>query len=392
MRIQFSETIDIFDEFMYPTFYSYKAEVNGKEELYLSLFAYFDKKNEKDYFLNVPISRKRYSQLINAKVEIRSLFLNNRNKFFTEDSPEKMSIIKPVHLDINISDYLPEEHLFLLKSNDEFSIIDLEEINDELDNEKNIHELFELNIGKQLSNQEYEEKEGLMIAFSNNDHLIKAESLGTLIKKTSELFNKISDNLLRLNVVKPFESSFGISMEIDSTTLNIANNNFYVNRFFNLFNFVSKTKGDKIFNDFIAMYTTKEKEELLNILEELINNNIEMKSIYYNKNKERSNYKTSIIKPELAEKFMSSVNITKETKKNLYLKNAYIYKIDVKNNSFGILIDDIIYTGKLGKSLQNKEQTQFIVPSKKDIVLTEIFEKDEFTNKKKTSYVFESLN
>lgn len=392
MRIQFSETIDIFDEFMYPTFYSYKAEVNGKEELYLSLFAYFDKKNEKDYFLNVPISRKRYSQLINAKVEIRSLFLNNRNKFFTEDSPEKMSIIKPVHLDINISDYLPEEHLFLLKSNDEFSIIDLEEINDELDNEKNIHELFELNIGKQLSNQEYEEKEGLMIAFSNNYHLIKAESLGTLIKKTSELFNKISDNLLRLNVVKPFESSFGISMEIDSTTLNIANNNFYVNRFFNLFNFVSKTKGDKIFNDFIAMYTTKEKEELLNILEELINNNIEMKSIYYNKNKERSNYKTSIIKPELAEKFMSSVNITKETKKNLYLKNAYIYKIDVKNNSFGILIDDIIYTGKLGKSLQNKEQTQFIVPSKKDIVLTEIFEKDEFTNKKKTSYVFESLN
>ncbi|WP_315976182.1 DUF6575 domain-containing protein [Mammaliicoccus sciuri] len=380
MRIQFSEIIDIFDEFMYPTFYSYKAEMNGKKLLYLSLFAYFDKEKGKDYFLNVPVSKKMYTQLIEARVEIRSLFLNNKNKFFTENSPEKIHFIEPVHLDINANDYLPEQSLFLLK------------FNDELENEENIHDLFKQNIGKQLYNKEYDKKEGLMIAFSNNDHLIRADTLGTLIKQTSELFNKISDNLLSLNVVKPFESSFGISMEIDSETLNINNNDFYINRFLNLFNLVSKSREDENFNDIISMYTTKEKEKLIGIFEELISNNVEMKSIYYNKNKKENNYKGNIINLESAKKFMSSVNTTKETKKKIYLKDAYIYKIDVKNNSFGILIKDIIYTGKLSISLQDKEQTQFTVPSVKNVVLTEIIKTDEFTNKEKISYVFESLN
>ncbi|HCD4029709.1 TPA: hypothetical protein NBP37_002040, partial [Staphylococcus aureus] len=81
-----------------------------------------------------------------------------------------------------------------------------------------------------------------------------------------------------------------------------------------------------------------------------------------------------------------------ETKETLNINNATIYKIDVKNNSFGVIIDNDIYTGKLGESLQDKEETQFTVPSEKNVVLTQIFKKDEFTKKERKHYILESIN
>ena len=129
------------------------------------------------------------------------------------------------------------------------------------------------------------------------------------------------------------------------------------------------------------MYSTKEKDELLNILNELSSNNIEMKSMYYNNIKEI--YKGSILKPSEAKNFINSIYNTIETKKILNIENATIYKIDVKNNSFGVIIDNDIYTGKLGKvyKIKNKHNLQFL---QKNIVLTQIFKKDEFTKKKES--------
>lgn len=390
MAIVFSKLIDIFDEFMYPTFFSYKANVDGETKLFITIFAYYEENSRKDYFFNVPVSKKKYAQLIHGKIEIRSLFVNNKNGFFTEGSPENVVTIEPVHLDINTRDYLPEKNLFLVYDDNEFLIVDIEDMNSELDNSDAVDKLFDLNIGKQINSSEYNNKEGLMIAFSNDNQIIKADSLGVLITKTSELFNKISDNLLNLNVVKPFESSFGISLEFDSLNLDINDNNIYIDKFLNLLNFVSNDKKDEFFSEFLGMYSTKEKDELLNILNELSSNNIEMKSMYYNNIKEI--YKGSILKPSEAKNFINSIYNTIETKKILNIENATIYKIDVKNNSFGVIIDNDIYTGKLGKSLQNKEQTQFTVPSKKNIVLTQIFKKDEFTKKERKHYILESMN
>lgn len=390
MAIVFSKLIDVFDEFMYPTFFSYEANVGGETKLFITIFAYYDENSRKDYFFNVPVNKKNYAQLIHGKIEIRSLFVNNKNGFFTEGSPENVVTIEPIPLNFNTLDYLPEKNLFMVYDDSEFLIVDLDDMNSELDNRETVDKLFDLNIGKQINSSEYHNKEGLMIAFSNDNQIIKADSLGVLITKTSELFNKISDNLLNLNVVKPFESSFGISLEFDSLNLDINDNDIYIDKFLNLLNFVSNDKKDEIFSEFLGMYSTKEKDELLNILNELSSNNIEMKSMYYNNIKEI--YKGSILKPLEAKDFINNIYNTIETKKILNIENATIYKIDVKNNSFGVIIDNDIYTGKLGGNLQNKEQTQFTVPSEKNIVLTQIFKKDEFTKKEKKHYILESMN
>lgn len=390
MTIVFSKLIDVFDEFMYPTFFSYEARVGGKTKTFITIFAYYDENSRKDFFFNVPVNKKKYEQLINGEIEIRSLFVNNKEGFFTEGSPGNVAVIEPILLDDNTVDYLPEKNLFMVYDDEEFLIVDIEEINSELDNSETVDTLFDLNIGKQINSSEYNNKEGLMIAFSNDNQIIKADSLGVLITKTSELFNKISNNLLNLNVVKPFESSFGISLEFDSLILDINDNEIYINKFLNLLNFVSNDKKDEFFSEFLGMYSIKEKDEFLNILNELSTNNIEMKSMYYNNIKEI--YKGSILKPSEAKSFINKVYNTIETKETLNIENATIYKIDVKNNSFGVIIDNEIYTGKLGESLQNKEETQFTVPSEKNIVLTQIFKKDEFTKKERKHYILESMN
>ncbi|HGX0910326.1 TPA: DUF6575 domain-containing protein [Staphylococcus aureus] len=389
MTIVFSKLIDVFDEFMYPTFFSYEAIVGEKTKIFITLFAYYDENSRKDYFFNVPVNKKKYEQLINGEIEIRSLFVNNKDGFFTEGSPESVAIIEPIHLNVNTVDYLPEKNLFMVYD-DEFLIVDIEEMNSELDNSETVEKLFDLNIGKQINSSEYNNKEGLMIAFSNDNQIIKADSLGVLITKTSELFNKISNNLLNLNVVKPFESSFGISLEFDSLNLDINDNEIYINKFLNLLNFVSNDKKEDFFNEFLGLYSIKEKDEFLNILNELSSNDIEMKSMYYNNI--NGIYKGSILKPSEAKKFINRVYNTTETKETLNINNATIYKIDVKNNSFGVIIDNDIYTGKLGESLQDKEETQFTVPLEKNVVLTQIFKKDEFTKKERKHYILESIN
>ena len=50
MAIVFSKLIDIFDEFMYPTFFSYEANVDGETKLFITIFAYYEENSRKDYF------------------------------------------------------------------------------------------------------------------------------------------------------------------------------------------------------------------------------------------------------------------------------------------------------------------------------------------------------
>ncbi|WRN76645.1 hypothetical protein T9H88_09160 [Staphylococcus aureus] len=134
----------------------------------------------------MPVNKKKYEQLINGEIEIRSLFVNNKDGFFTEGSPESVAIIEPIHLNVNTVDYLPEK-IYSWYMMNEFLIVDIEEMNSELDNSETVEKLFDLNIGKQINSSEYNNKEGLMIAFSNDNQIIKADSLGVLITKTSEI-------------------------------------------------------------------------------------------------------------------------------------------------------------------------------------------------------------
>ncbi|RYS16176.1 hypothetical protein DLS48_13595, partial [Staphylococcus pseudintermedius] len=133
MTIVFSKLIDVFDEFMYPTFFSYEARVDGKTKIFLTLFAYYDENSRKDYFFNVSVNKKKYEQLINGEIEIRSLFVNNKGGFFTEGSPGSVATIEPIHLNVNTVDYLPEKNLFMVYDDNEFLIVDIEEMNCELD-------------------------------------------------------------------------------------------------------------------------------------------------------------------------------------------------------------------------------------------------------------------
>ncbi|WRN75567.1 hypothetical protein T8833_09175 [Staphylococcus aureus] len=59
-------------------------------------------------------------------------------------------------------------------------IVNIEEMNSELDNSETVEKLFDLNIGKQINSSEYNNKEGLMIAFSNDNQIIKADSFRSI--------------------------------------------------------------------------------------------------------------------------------------------------------------------------------------------------------------------
>ncbi|WRN00771.1 hypothetical protein UM598_06005 [Staphylococcus aureus] len=63
MTIVFSKLIDVFDEFMYPTFFSYEAIVGEKTKIFITLFAYYDENSRKDYFFNVPVNKRNMNNL-----------------------------------------------------------------------------------------------------------------------------------------------------------------------------------------------------------------------------------------------------------------------------------------------------------------------------------------
>lgn len=70
MAIVFSKLIDIFDEFMYPTFFSYEANVDGETKLFITIFAYYEENSRKDYFFNVPVNKKNIHSLYMVKLKL----------------------------------------------------------------------------------------------------------------------------------------------------------------------------------------------------------------------------------------------------------------------------------------------------------------------------------
>lgn len=400
MEMKFIQTLEIFEELFYPTFYSYKIKIGEKEQYVLTTFAHYDEENDTDYFYNAYISKDIHKKLKKGKKEIREIFKKSiKENFFTMDSPENTEIIKPVNLNIEIEEVLPDAGLYVSKVDGEYQIIDFEEIKKSFNlNEVNLkNNLFETKpkIEEQIKSlvESGNSHKGVVIAFGNDKETFVLNVIGKLMSVTGDLFRKVSDNQLKLEVLSPFKSSFGISMNISSNSgLNLESDNDEINKFMMLLNMVSNTE---LFNEeLIALYQKTEREKLSSLLKLITENKIEMNTAYfkYDENKkELSNLQTNKITVENAEYFMDKISEEKKETETHKISQANLYKIDIHKNEFGLTN---IQTGEDIKGSINsgidKGET-FNVPSTVKVTIKKTIEKNEFTQIENIKYSLESI-
>ncbi|MGV3128324.1 hypothetical protein ACEE96_02150 [Staphylococcus simulans] len=154
---------------------------------------------------------------------------------------------------------LPDHNLYLTVENDEFSIIDYGDIKNELKTGREKVEQF-LNdkpgIKKQIQNHTEKHEEGMLIAFNNETNKYTIESIGKLMEKAGHIFNEITKQKFSLSVNYPFQSSFGISLNIDKDN-RIGENDEVINRFMDILKFVTNSKD--VPQNFLNLYGKKEK-------------------------------------------------------------------------------------------------------------------------------------
>lgn len=400
MEMKFIQTLEIFEELFYPTFYSYKVEIGEKEQYVLTTFAHYDEENDTDYFYNAYISKDTHKKLKNGKKEIREIFKKSiKENFFTKNSPENMEIIEPINLNIEIEEVLPDAGLYVSKVDGEYQIIDFEEIKksfnlNEVDLKNNLFET-KPKIKEQIKNlvESGSSHKGVVITFGNDKETFVLNVIGKLMSTTGDLFRKVSDNQLKLEVLSPFKSSFGISMNVSSNSgLNLESENDEINKFMMLLNMVSNTE---LFNEeLIALYQKTERKKLSSLLKLITENKIEMNTAYfkYDENKkELSNLQTNKITVENAEYFMDKISEEKKEVETHKISQANLYKIDIHKNEFGLTNtqtgEDI--KGTINSSIDGGET--FNVPSTVKVTIKKTIEKNEFTQSENISYNLTSI-
>ncbi|MCG1129265.1 hypothetical protein K4R81_01865 [Staphylococcus epidermidis] len=400
MEMKFIQTLEIFEELFYPTFYSYKVKIGEKEQYVLTTFAHYDEENDTDYFYNAYISKDTHKKLKKGKKEIRKIFKKSiKENFFTNKSPENMRIIKPINLNIEIEEVLPDAGLYVSKVDGEYQIIDFEEIKksfnlNEVDLKENLF-VTKPKIEEQIKNlvESGSSHKGVVIAFGNDNETFVLNVIGKLMSVTGDLFRKVSDNQLKLEVLSPFKSSFGISMNISSNSgLDLEGENDEINKFMMLLNMVSNTE---LFNEeLIALYQKTEREKLSSLLKLIAENKVEMNTAYFKydeNNKELSNLQTNKITVENAEYFMDKISEEKKEVETHNISLANLYKIDIHKNEFGLTNiqtgEDI--KGSINSDIDKKET--FNVPSIIKVTIKKIIEKNEFTQIENIRYSLESI-
>ncbi|MCG1670099.1 hypothetical protein K4Q82_04100 [Staphylococcus epidermidis] len=400
MEMKFIQTLEIFEELFYPTFYSYKVKIGEKEQYVLTTFAHYDEENDTDYFYNAYISKDTHKKLKKGKKEIRKIFKKSiKENFFTNKSPENMRIIKPINLNIEIEEVLPDAGLYVSKVDGEYQIIDFEEIKksfnlNEVDLKENLF-VTKPKIEEQIKNlvESGSSHKGVVIAFGNDNVTFVLNVIGKLMSVTGDLFRKVSDNQLKLEVLSPFKSSFGISMNISSNSgLDLEGENDEINKFMMLLNMVSNTE---LFNEeLIALYQKTEREKLSSLLKLIAENKVEMNTAYFKydeNNKELSNLQTNKITVENAEYFMDKISEEKKEVETHNISLANLYKIDIHKNEFGLTNiqtgEDI--KGSINSDIDKKET--FNVPSIIKVTIKKTIEKNEFTQIENIRYSLESI-
>ncbi|MCG1168383.1 hypothetical protein K4R68_03810 [Staphylococcus epidermidis] len=400
MEMKFIQTLEIFEELFYPTFYSYKVKIGEKEQYVLTTFAHYDEENDTDYFYNAYISKDTHKKLKKGKKEIRKIFKKSiKENFFTNKSPENMRIIKPINLNIEIEEVLPDAGLYVSKVDGEYQIIDFEEIKksfnlNEVDLKENLF-VTKPKIEEQIKNlvESGSSHKGVVIAFGNDNETFVLNVIGKLMSVTGDLFRKVSDNQLKLEVLSPFKSSFGISMNISSNSgLDLEGENDEINKFMMLLNMVSNTE---LFNEeLIALYQKTEREKLSSLLKLIAENKVEMNTAYFKydeNNKELSNLQTNKITVENAEYFMDKISEEKKEVETHNISLANLYKIDIHKNEFGLTNiqtgEDI--KGSINSDIDKKET--FNVPSIIKVTIKKTIEKNEFTQIENIRYSLESI-
>ncbi|MCG1433394.1 hypothetical protein K4P77_03815 [Staphylococcus epidermidis] len=398
--MKFIQTLEIFEELFYPTFYSYKVKIGEKEQYVLTTFAHYDEENDTDYFYNAYISKDTHKKLKKGKKEIRKIFKKSiKENFFTNKSPENMRIIKPINLNIEIEEVLPDAGLYVSKVDGEYQIIDFEEIKksfnlNEVDLKENLF-VTKPKIEEQIKNlvESGSSHKGVVIAFGNDNETFVLNVIGKLMSVTGDLFRKVSDNQLKLEVLSPFKSSFGISMNISSNSgLDLEGENDEINKFMMLLNMVSNTE---LFNEeLIALYQKTEREKLSSLLKLIAENKVEMNTAYFKydeNNKELSNLQTNKITVENAEYFMDKISEEKKEVETHNISLANLYKIDIHKNEFGLTNiqtgEDI--KGSINSDIDKKET--FNVPSIIKVTIKKTIEKNEFTQIENIRYSLESI-
>lgn len=400
MEIKFIKILEVFDEFFYPTFYSYIAQINGKERKMLTTFAYYDEENKIDYFYNTEVSKEDYNKLLKGKLEIRHIFRKSEiENFFTNNSPENLEIIKPVVLNVELEKVLPDSGLYISEVDGEYSVIDFEELKEdfELDAVNLDSEIFEIKpkIKEQIDElvESGASNNGVVITFENDTNNFVLNVIGKLMTKSGDLFRKISNSSLNLEVLKPFESSFGISMNISNDgKLNIDDGIVEINKFIMLLKMVA---DKKLFNEeLIALYQKSERKDLSSLLELMANNDIEMTTAYFKydkKGREFSTLQTNRITVENAKEFIKKTSIEKIRKEKFKIKKANLYKIDLQKNLFGLINSET--DEKVGGTINVNisEDEVFNVPSIVEATITKIIKKNEFTQSENIKYDLEAI-
>lgn len=398
MYIKFIKTLDIFDEIFYPIFYSYIAEINNKEKILLSTFAYYDEENDIDYFYNTQITKKDYKKLLNGKKDIREIYMNSiTENFFTNDSPENLRIIEPVTLNRELKYVLPDAGLYISKMNEEYQVIDFKELKkdfglNKIDLENDLFYI-KPKIKEQINDLIKNEKSynGVIITFGDNKENLVLNVIGKLMTKTGDLFRKVNNNQLNLEVLTPFESSFGISMNVSRNgQLDLENDE--INKFIMLLKMVSNME---LFNEeLIALYQKTEREDLSSLLQLISKNKIEMNTVYFNYNEKTQNFnklQTNRITAQNAESFIDKISEQKKEIKTIEIPQANLYKVDIHRSKFGLVNaqngEDI--KGSINSNIDEGET--FNVPSTVKVTIKKIIEKNEFTQSENIRYSLESM-
>ncbi|WP_224759809.1 hypothetical protein [Staphylococcus schweitzeri] len=385
--------VDIFEDYIFPFFYSYK--ILDDEHIYITNYADFDEEQRIRYFMNAKLTKSKYDKFIKGKIEIRDVFQYSET-FFTKGSPEELVELEPLKLNLPPQNILPDEGLYLVVDEDgEFDFIDYKEFEKEISEsqDQQSHYISEAIYDNEKKAIEDSKNNGLIFTFSEDNKILELGAIGEIMSLISSLFNHISYKKLDLNVYRPFEGSFGISLDIVNENLDLEDERVQtVNKFMTMFNFVNSKKNDEFFDEFKKIYSKKEKQEFLKILDILSSNRLDMRSVYFENNNNNIYRKFSNLSHDEIQKFINK-NVKDDIyKEKIELEGAKIYKIDVKNNTFGLTHNELLFTGKIGETIKKNKDMSFTVPSIKNVKLVKIRIKNEFTQKEKIDYILTSID
>lgn len=387
------ELFEIFDEIDSPLFFSFKLNdsINEmkKNDIFISVFADYDLENEIDIFLTVPILKKEYDNLINGKDQIRSYFSNAKNKFLIKDFFGEFEVA-PVNPN-KITEYYPDEAVYLNSSKGEFYYIDKNEIYAEVEELKPLEVIETSKISNFIKKPELG-KDYWYVSFGNNYKNLTSDALGHLLTSITRIKDVVSKNEFNLYARPSFEGSYGISFEVDQD-IQISENSLLkdikeINSLFTIINDKEYKNNPELLARNFGVKITKPFQEFIALL---IDNDLDFKSLYIDREKHIS---AGYINVDTIKELSSVIDMEKVIEKKTVKLEGKITKIDVKNKSFGFISDFGYIKGKISDQLINSYENgwiDFLIGDVKEAKLTKSIVTKGFDTEEKISFTLVDL-